>query len=112
MTRRRFSGGSVIQNLEEWRQAAIATAEENCIKWLDLNIASTNYVNAIGSENATYYDLSSGDKTHLNVAGETVFARMVADLLLEKRPDLNPFIIPNKALSDKIWAGEFATGDE
>ncbi|KAH6977493.1 SGNH hydrolase-type esterase domain-containing protein [Ilyonectria sp. MPI-CAGE-AT-0026] len=112
LTRRRFSGGSVIQNLEEWRQAAIATAEENCIKWLDLNIASTNYVNAIGSENATYYDLSSGDKTHLNVAGETVFARMVADLLLEKRPDLSPFIIPNKALSDKIWAGEFATGDE
>ncbi|KAK7409649.1 hypothetical protein QQX98_008164 [Neonectria punicea] len=112
LTRRRFSGGSVIQNLEEWRQAAIETAEEVGIKWLDLNVASTDYVNAIGSDNATYYDLSDGDKTHLNTAGETVFARMVVDLLLRKRADLKPFFTPNKALSDKIWAGEFATGDE
>ncbi|KPM39579.1 hypothetical protein AK830_g6985 [Neonectria ditissima] len=112
LTRRRFSGGAVIQNLEEWRQAAIEAAKEVGIKWLDLNIASTDYVNAIGSDNATYYDLSEGDKTHLNTAGETVFARMVVDLLLQKRADLKPFFIPNKALSDKIWAGEFATGDE
>ncbi|KAF7557477.1 hypothetical protein G7Z17_g729 [Cylindrodendrum hubeiense] len=112
LTRRTFSGGAVVQNLEDWRQAAIAAAEENSIKFLDLNIASTDYINAIGSENATYYNLSAGDKTHLNVAGETVFGRMVADLLLRKRPDLRHYIIPNRNLSAKIWAGEFATGDE
>ncbi|KAH7153581.1 SGNH hydrolase-type esterase domain-containing protein [Dactylonectria macrodidyma] len=112
LTRRTFSGGSVVQNLEAWRVAAIATADEADIQWLDLNIASTNYINAIGSANADEYNLSSGDRTHLNTAGETVFGRMVADLLLEKRCDLEPYIIPNEALSAKIWAGEFATGDE
>ncbi|KAJ0337760.1 hypothetical protein COL154_013000 [Colletotrichum chrysophilum] len=112
LTRRVFSGGKVIQNLETERQRAIAAAEAVGAICLDLNTASTNYVNAIGNENGHKYDLASGDSTHLNVAGETVFGRLVADLLLEKRTDLAQYIAENKALSDKIANGEFATGDE
>jgi hypothetical protein len=37
---------------------------------------------------------------------------MVVDLLLEKREDFSSYFTPNKALSDKIAKGEFATGDE
>lgn len=37
---------------------------------------------------------------------------MVVDLLLHEREDLEPYFTANNALSDKIWAGEFATGDE
>ncbi|KAF9871097.1 gdsl-like lipase acylhydrolase [Colletotrichum karsti] len=112
LTRRVFSGGKVIQNLENERVRAIAAAEAVGATYLDLNTASTNYVNAIGNANGKKYDLSSGDSTHLNVAGETVFGRLVADLLLEKRLDLAQYIKENQALSDKIKNGEFATGDE
>ncbi|KAK2042653.1 GDSL-like Lipase/Acylhydrolase [Colletotrichum somersetense] len=112
LTRRTFSGGKVIQNLETERLRAIAAAEAVGGTYLDLNTASTDYVNAIGSENGHKYDLFSGDATHLNTAGEVVFGRLVADLLLEKREDLSEFIRENKALSNKLKNGEFASGDE
>ncbi|KAK2035498.1 GDSL-like Lipase/Acylhydrolase [Colletotrichum zoysiae] len=112
LTRRTFSGGKVIQNLETERLRAIAAAEAVGATYLDLNAASTDYVNAISSENGHKYDLSSGDATHLNTAGEVVFGRLVADLLLEKREDLSEFIRENKALSNKLKNGEFASGDE
>ncbi|KZL64046.1 gdsl-like lipase acylhydrolase [Colletotrichum incanum] len=112
LTRRTFSGGKVVQNLETERLKAIAAAEVVGATYLDLNTASTNYINAIGNENGHKFDLASGDATHLNPAGEIVFGRLVADLLLEKRTDLAEFIKENKVLSDKIKNGEFATGDE
>ncbi|KAL2837101.1 SGNH hydrolase-type esterase domain-containing protein [Aspergillus pseudoustus] len=112
LTRRNFDGDSVQEDFVEWRGKAIAAAKDAGAKWLDLTIASTDYINAIGEQNAATYDLSEGDGTHLNSAGEIVFGRMVADLLIEKRPDLEEFITPNEALSEKIWAGEYATGDE
>lgn len=98
--------------MAEHSAAAIAAAESLGIQYLDLNRASTDYINAIGEENGHYYDLADGDSTHLNTAGQVVFGRMVADLLLEKRADFANDIGTNEALSEKIWAGEFATGDE
>lgn len=112
MTRRSFNGDSVDESLSDQRGKTIAAAKEIGVAYLDLNKASTDYVNAIGEDNAAKYDLSDGDKTHLNTAGEIVFGRMVADLLLQERDDLEGYFEPNKALSDKIWGGEFASGDE
>jgi lysophospholipase L1-like esterase len=80
-------------------------------RYLDLNRASTDYVNAIG-EQSWNYNLEPSDKTHLNPIGQTIFGRMVADLLIRERPDLQKYIKQNKALSDKIWAGEYASGNE
>lgn len=79
---------------------------------MNLNNASTTYVNAIGEENAAYYNLDGDDGTHLNTAGEAVFGRMTLDLLLEAREDLDTYFEPNDELSNKISQGEFATGDE
>ncbi|KAH7129189.1 SGNH hydrolase-type esterase domain-containing protein [Dactylonectria macrodidyma] len=112
LTRRTFDGDEVRQNLKDQRNQTILAAKAVGAKYLDLNLASTNYINAIGQENADYYNSREGDRTHLNPAGETVFGRMVADLLLRKRRDLTKYVTPNLALSEKIWAGEFATGDE
>lgn len=56
--------------------------------------------------------MEEGDRTHLNSAGKIVFGRMVADLLDVARPDLKTYLKDNKALSDKIAKGEFATGSE
>ncbi|KFA72143.1 hypothetical protein S40288_07081 [Stachybotrys chartarum IBT 40288] len=112
LTHRTFSGGAVVENLVNERRIAIEAAEESGVLYLDLNRASTDYINAIGSANADYYNWGPGDRTHLNPAGTIVFGRLVADLLLEERADLDAYLIKNQELSDKLSAGEFATGDE
>ncbi|KAL4961121.1 SGNH hydrolase-type esterase domain-containing protein [Aspergillus stella-maris] len=112
LSRRNFDGDTVSEDFVEWRLRAIAAAEDSEIDYLDLTTASTDYVNAIGAENAATYDLSEGDGTHINEAGGIVFGRMVADLLLEKRDDLEEYIAPNEELSEKIANGEYATGEE
>lgn len=112
LTRRSFKDGKVIENLLDVRAEAIAAAKAKKITLLDLNVVSTEYINAIGDANATFYDYLLGDKTHLNPAGERVFGRMVVDLVLEKNKGLTKYFTPAKALSDKLAAGEFATGEE
>ena len=102
----------MIENLAEWAAATIDAAAATGVKYLDLNQASTDYVNAIGESNGEKYDLSEGDSTHLNPSGEKVFGRMTLDLLLEARGDLGEYFEQHEALSEKIANGEFATGDE
>ncbi|PSN64743.1 SGNH hydrolase [Corynespora cassiicola Philippines] len=108
LTRRTFSGGKVIQNLEIERTATIDVAKENCVKWIDLNLVSTNYVNAIGQVAADSYNWRSGDRTHLNAWGGIVFSRIVSDLIVEKYPKFIPFVSKNETLSATIKAGEVA----
>lgn len=112
LTRRSFSGGKVIENLAEHSQLAKEAANATGTKYLDLNRASTNYINSIGSENADKYNWGPGDRTHLDSGGEKVFGRMVADLLIGAYPDVEGFINPDKAISDKIAAGEYASGSD
>ncbi|KAE8154433.1 SGNH hydrolase-type esterase domain-containing protein [Aspergillus avenaceus] len=112
LTRRSFDGSEVIQDLADWRKATISAAKAVGVKYLDLNLASTDYVNAIGKEDAQNYNLASSDRTHLNSAGEAVFGRMTLDLLLEAREDLAEYFESNEALSEKIANGEYASGDE
>ncbi|KAJ4138596.1 hypothetical protein NW768_002446 [Fusarium equiseti] len=112
LTRRTFSGGEVVQNLKDWAAETISAAADVGGQYLELNKASTDYINAIGSQNADFYNWGPGDRTHLNPPGEIVFGRMVVDLLLEKRGDFSSYFDSNEALSEKIKKGEFATGDE
>lgn len=102
----------MIENLAEWAAATIDAADATGVQNLELNQASTEYVNAIGEQNGKEYDLSQGDSTHLNPSGEKVFGRMTLDLLLEARDDLKGYFDEHEALSEKIANGEFATGDE
>uniref|UniRef100_L2FVZ1 Gdsl-like lipase acylhydrolase n=1 Tax=Colletotrichum fructicola (strain Nara gc5) TaxID=1213859 RepID=L2FVZ1_COLFN len=83
---------------------------ESKIKWLDLNMESTDYVNAIGEENSTAYNLGGSDRTHLSLAGEKVFGRMVVDLLLEKRTDLAGYFEADEEITEAIANGEFTNG--
>lgn len=102
----------MIENLAEWAAATIDAAESTGVHYLDLNRASTDYINAIGEENGAKYNLNGDDYTHLNPSGEKVFGRMTLDLLLEAREDLAEYFEENEALSEKIANGEYATGDE
>ncbi|CAH0023302.1 unnamed protein product [Clonostachys rhizophaga] len=112
LARRVFHDGKASENLKDWADAAKAAAKAAGAKYLDLNRASTDYLNKIGETNAAKYDKKSGDKTHLNAAGSTVFGRIVTDLMGDARPDLKTYLKENKKLSDKIAKGDFATGNE
>ncbi|KAL5379860.1 hypothetical protein DPSP01_008142 [Paraphaeosphaeria sporulosa] len=108
LTRRNFqSDGKVLENLATQRNITIQVATSNNIKWIDLNIASENYVNAIGKTAASQYNLASNDWTHLNTWGGVVFARIVSDLLVEKYPsNFQAYTKPNATLSALIKAGK------
>ncbi|KAF2265010.1 SGNH hydrolase [Lojkania enalia] len=106
LTRRVFSGDRVVQNLADQRAATISVAQSNSIDFIDLNIASENYVNAIGKSEASKYNLASNDWTHLNEWGGVVFARIVSDLLVEKFPELASVTKKNETLSALVKAGK------
>ncbi|KAK0658467.1 Rhamnogalacturonan acetylesterase RhgT [Lasiodiplodia hormozganensis] len=83
LSRRGYEGNPerIVENLANEAAAALAVANEKGALSIDLNRASTDYLNAIGSANAWTYNLASNDRTHLNAAGEVVFGNMVAWLL-------------------------------
>ncbi|KAI1269821.1 SGNH hydrolase-type esterase domain-containing protein [Xylariaceae sp. FL1019] len=107
MTRRSFTSEHVaVDDLHDQRLATIAAAQAVGVTYLDLNQESLTYVDAIGEDAAHVYNLIPTDNTHLNDYGSIVFGRMVADLLIEKRRDLEGWVIPNHTLSDAIANGQ------
>ncbi|KAL0943488.1 GDSL-like Lipase/Acylhydrolase [Colletotrichum truncatum] len=103
LTRRSFTNGVVTNNLSNERQRTIAAASQAKATYIDLNLYSRKFVQAIGETKAHSYNLKDGDNTHLNVEGSKVFGRLVDDLLIQKKPALSSWINPDKALSDEIW---------
>lgn len=109
LTRRTFSGGKVVENLANETAATIQVAQANKLHWINLNEASTKYVNAIGSAAADKYNLASGDRTHVNEWGGVVFARIVSGLLVGKYPgEFGSVTVKNETLSALIAAGKAA----
>ncbi|GKT84428.1 GDSL-like lipase/acylhydrolase [Colletotrichum tofieldiae] len=97
------SAGVVTNNLANERERTIAAATATKTTYIDLNLNSRKYVQAIGEEKAHSYNLVPTDNTHLNDEGSVVFGRLVADLLLQKEKQLAQWFTPNKTLSDEIW---------
>lgn len=109
LTRRKFSTSGVLNaDLADVVAAAKKAAAAGGTALLDLNAASSKYIQAIGSVNADTYNLAEGDRTHLNDHGRAVFGRMVADLVVGWKSALSLYITPDAALSDKIAKGVYA----
>lgn len=74
----------IVDILEPWavlvRQAASATGQP----YIGLLQTSITYLNAIGDNVAQRLNYQSGDRTHVNANGATVFSFMVADLIKAK----------------------------
>lgn len=79
----------IIQSLANETIATLRAARRSAVRVIDLNKASTNYLNAIGPENAYTYNLNPTDYTHLNDAGSVVFGGIVADLIIQVAGDLS-----------------------
>ncbi|OJJ67146.1 hypothetical protein ASPBRDRAFT_349495 [Aspergillus brasiliensis CBS 101740] len=71
----------VIEDLAVQRAATIDAAKNTDTSYIDLNKASTDYLNSIGPADAYTYNLAPDDHTHLNGEGSKVFGGMVASLI-------------------------------
>ncbi|KAF2004077.1 carbohydrate esterase family 12 protein [Amniculicola lignicola CBS 123094] len=107
LTRRNFNSttGMIIENLTNERIATKVVAQITKTPFIDLNQASLDYVNKIGKDAASKYNLAPSDWTHLNPWGGVVFARIVSDLLVEWHSDFKKFTVANATLSAQIKAG-------
>ncbi|CAI7654201.1 unnamed protein product [Penicillium glandicola] len=74
----------IIGSLANETMATITAAHRSHAAYIDLNQASTRYLNEIGPENAVTYNLNAEDYTHLNLPGSILFGGIVADLITEK----------------------------
>jgi hypothetical protein len=111
ISRRNFnSSGLVIEDLADQRVATIAVAQSMGVDYIDLNEASTNYLDAIGSADAATYNRVPNDFTHLNPSGSVVFGDMVSLLLrttTKVGKVLSEYTCPNPKVKTAIEKGVY-----
>ncbi|PYH85858.1 SGNH hydrolase [Aspergillus uvarum CBS 121591] len=99
----------IVENLADQRAATIAAAQATGALWIDLNAASTRYLNAIGPADAWTYNLVADDQTHLNAQGSVVFGGLVAELIGGVVPDLKRegFVVVERTLREDLDRGVY-----
>ncbi|CAG7969224.1 unnamed protein product [Penicillium salamii] len=99
----------IVQNLANETAATIQAAHSTDVKVIDLNKASTDYLNAIGPDNAYTYNLNPTDYTHLNGPGSVVFGGIVADLIIQVESDLakDGYLKVDKTLKKDVNEGVY-----
>jgi lysophospholipase L1-like esterase len=109
LSRRRFSTstGKINENLKDVVAATKEAAKKTGASIIDLNAASTQYLNAVGADNAATYNLKATDFTHLNSQGSVVFGNMVAMLIDEAVPELKEYVVPVGEIADALEKGEY-----
>ena len=91
--------------------AARGVAEANNNPLLPLLESSIHYLESIGQDASQLLNRLPADRTHLNLGGQELFGRMVADLMRlfvpfeERFGASEPFVV-NAPLSEAIWTGE------
>ncbi|KAH7393676.1 SGNH hydrolase-type esterase domain-containing protein [Cadophora sp. MPI-SDFR-AT-0126] len=109
LTRRGFNSttGKVIENLAEQAAATISLAKSLHVPYIDLNRASTDYINSIGSPLADTYNLSPDDRTHLNPNGELLFGTMVSTLISSELKDGRKWTRANATIAAALASGTY-----
>ena len=108
LSRRKYgTDGKIKPDLADVVAAAKNAAAESGADIIDLNAASTKYLNAIGPEKAPTYDLKAGDSTHLNAEGSVVFGNLVAMLIKKEVPAVSKYLKPVKAVQSALEKGVY-----
>lgn len=109
LSRRRFSNatGLINENLADVTAATKEAAAQSGADVIDLNRASTKYLNSIGADKATTYNLNPTDFTHLNAEGSVVFGNMVAMLIDEEVEEVTRWVKPVKAVERALKKGQY-----
>ncbi|KAJ9104092.1 hypothetical protein QFC20_004669 [Naganishia adeliensis] len=113
LSRRGFKNNTMIINdtLGPWGKAARGVATSTNSTLLPLLESSINYLQLIGPDAAHLMNRLPADNTHLNLGGQELFGRMVADLMalftgFEVNFQTESPFVPNPALSEAIWTGK------
>ncbi|KAJ4984516.1 GDSL-like lipase acylhydrolase [Stagonosporopsis vannaccii] len=109
LSRRRFSNstGKVTENLADVTAATKEAAAKSKAYIIDLNTASTKYLNSIGADKAASYNLIPTDFTHLNAEGSVVFGNLVAQLIDAEVPEVKKYVVPVKKIAAALDAGKY-----
>ncbi|CAE7011791.1 hypothetical protein CFE70_002121 [Pyrenophora teres f. teres 0-1] len=108
LSRRNYdSTGHVVESLADVTAAAKAAAKQSGANMIDLNAASTKYLNAIGADDAHKYNLNPTDNTHLNAGGSIIFGNLVAMLIDDEIPQLKSYVKPIASIQEALEKGEF-----
>ncbi|KAH8601070.1 carbohydrate esterase family 12 protein [Bisporella sp. PMI_857] len=109
VSRRNYnSSGVVKEDLAVQAAATISAAKSIKADYIDLNRASTTYLNAIGEANGHEYNLTPNDNTHLSKAGSVLFGNIVSILLNGLvRESYGEWTSPNRTIEQFIKKGEF-----
>lgn len=107
ISRRTFKDGKVVESLADVTAAAKEAAAKSKAYIIDLNGASTKYLNSIGAEKAATYNLNPTDFTHLNAQASVVFGNMVAQLIDAEVPELKKYVVPVKKIAAALNAGTY-----
>ncbi|KAJ8065843.1 hypothetical protein OCU04_004947 [Sclerotinia nivalis] len=113
ISRRKFSSsGGVAQDLAVQANATISVAQSIGAFYIDLNRASTDYINDIGATNAETYNLTPTDFTHMNPAASVVFGNMVSELIGKSVGsalgfDIKTYTTPNATIAKDIASGTY-----
>lgn len=111
LSRRNYDSSSgtakITESLSNETAATITAAHASGAAFINLNKASTDYLNAIGPDNAHTYNLNADDNTHLNDEGSIVFGGIVASLIQKDFPELerDGFLRVNKNLQNDVDQG-------
>jgi lysophospholipase L1-like esterase len=106
LSRRSYgSDGKIKLNLADVVAATKEAATKSKADIIDLNAASTGYLNDIGEEKAHTYNLKPDDNTHLNAEGSVVFGNMVAMLLDDAVKGLEKYVKPVPSVQMAIQKG-------
>jgi hypothetical protein len=100
----------VSEDLAEQRKITIEVAESLGVEYIDLNEASTKYLDAIGQNASQTYNRIPTDYTHLNPTGSVVFGDMVSWLLLTTTSlsnDLRKYTAPSPQVVKAIASGTY-----
>ncbi|KAF2127840.1 carbohydrate esterase family 12 protein [Dothidotthia symphoricarpi CBS 119687] len=109
LSRRKFSSSTnqVSLSLADVTAATKDAAAKSGAAIIDLNTASTNYLNKIGATNAATYNLNADDFTHLNDEGSVVFGNMVAMLIDAEIPSVQKYVVPRADVAKAIKDGKY-----
>lgn len=113
LSRRKYDNSTnppqIILDLADQREATLQAASTSGVASIDLNKASTDYLNSIGQTDAWKYNLNPDDATHLNYEGSEVFGGLVATLIEGVFPSLSQegFIKVNSTLEAYLSEGIF-----
>lgn len=119
IARRKFYKDSLVDTHGKYVQSVKDVAKELGVVCIDLNKSTTDWIKGLGDEASKQYfmHIPAGtvplhpdgrkDNTHLNVAGARIVARMAADSLAARIPELAQYVRHYDLVVAKDGSGDF-----